>query len=185
MSCKTEKLEKPCELVLYRHPSVGGLGLYHIQARALANLINNFLETACNPRFKRNYFHEALLKQNVLEEEPTNILDIPPYFKGDFFPAIRRIHQSPLNIANIRIKQIYRFLIEEITMETTTLNSLLHFYHCELNLPFLPTSGTGHGAWQGSTSWGHPDQLFVHDASQDPSYCGEVSKNTSKPITSL
>ena len=115
-----DMLEKPCELVLYRHPSVGGLGLYHIQARALANLINNFLETACNPRFKRNYFHEALLKQNVLEEEPTNILDIPPYFKGDFFPAIRRIHQSPLNIANIRVKEIYRFLIEEITMDTTT-----------------------------------------------------------------
>ena len=111
-------LEKPGELVLYRHPSVGGLGLYHIQARALANLINNFLETACNPRYKRNHFHEALFKQYVLEEEPTSFLDIPPYFKGDFFPAIRRIHESPLNIANIRVKEIYRFLVEEITMNT-------------------------------------------------------------------
>ena len=54
----------------------------------------------------------------MLEEEPTNILNIPPYFKGDFFTAIRRIQQSPLNVANIRVKEIYRFLVEEITMNT-------------------------------------------------------------------
>ena len=42
--------------------------------------------------------------------------DIPPYFKGDFFPAIRRIHATPLNVANTNLKAIYRFLIEEVTM---------------------------------------------------------------------
>ena len=39
------------------------------------------------------------------------------YFRGDFFPAIKRIHASPLNISRIRIKEIYRFLIEEVTMD--------------------------------------------------------------------
>ena len=96
-------LEKPSELALYRHPSMGGLGLHHVQARAMANLISNFLETACNPKFRRNSSHDALFKQYVLEEEVANNLDIPPYFKGDFFPAMRRIHSSPLSIETIGV----------------------------------------------------------------------------------
>ena len=110
-------LERPGELALYRHTSNGGLGLFNIQLRALANLINSFLETACNPKFRRNQYHEALFNHNVLENTPSINLDIPPYFKGDFFPAIKRIHASPLNVANIKVKDIYRFLIEEVTME--------------------------------------------------------------------
>ena len=41
--------------------------------------------------------------------------DIPPYFKGEFFPALRRLNASPLNLTKINLKQIYRFLLEEIT----------------------------------------------------------------------
>ena len=110
-------LEKPGELALYRHTSNGGLGLFNIQLRALANLINSFLETACNPKFRRNQYHEALFNHHVLENTASTNLDVPPYFKGDFFPAIKRIHASPLNVANIKVKDIYRFLIEEVTME--------------------------------------------------------------------
>ena len=110
-------LEKPGELALYRHTSNGGLGLYHVQLRALANLINSFLETSCNPKFRKSQYHEALFNCHFLESTAPNNLDIPPYFKGDFFPAIKRIHESPLNVANVRVKEIYRFLIEEFTME--------------------------------------------------------------------
>ena len=42
--------------------------------------------------------------------------DNPPFFSGDFFPAIRRIQASPLNIANIKLKDVYRFLLEETAM---------------------------------------------------------------------
>ena len=111
-------LEKPGELALYRHTSAGGLGLFHVQTRALANLISSFLETACNPIFQRNQFHEALFQLYVLEETVPH-LDIPLYFRGDFFPAIQRINESPLNITKIKVKEIYRFLIEEVTMDHT------------------------------------------------------------------
>ena len=52
-------------------------------------------------------------------EETVTYLDIPLYFRGDFFPAIQRINESPLNITKIKVKEIYRFLIEEVTMDHT------------------------------------------------------------------
>ena len=62
---------------------------------------------------QRNQYHEALY--HVLDDnipEP----DLPPYFRGEFFLTIRRINSTPLSLAKINVKQIYRFLIEEITM---------------------------------------------------------------------
>ena len=91
------------------------VALHHVQKRALANLINTFLETACKEKFQHNQYHEALFKYYILEENIQK-LDIPPYFRGDFFPAIRRIYKSPLNINKISLRQIYRFLVEEVTM---------------------------------------------------------------------
>ena len=111
-------MEKPEEIALFRTPEDGGLGLLNIQQRALACQITNFLETSCNPKYIRNQFHASLFKTYVLEETPEN-LDIPPYFKGDFFPAIKRINKSPLNVANLALKQIYRFLLEEIILVET------------------------------------------------------------------
>ena len=93
-----DMLEKPEELALYRQPVHGGLGLTHVQLRALAYQINCFLETSCNPKFKRNQYHEALLKFYVFEEyisEP----DLPPFFRGEFFPTIRRINATPLSLS--------------------------------------------------------------------------------------
>ena len=108
-------LEKPEELALYRQPVDGGLGLHNVQLRALAYQITCFLETSCNPVFKRNQYHEALLRYHVFEEnipEP----DLPPFFKGDFFPAIRRLHATPLSLSKVSLKEVYRFLIEEVTI---------------------------------------------------------------------
>ena len=110
-----DMLEKPEELALYRQPVHGGLGLHHVQLRALAYQINCFLETSCNPKFKRNQYHEALLKFYVLEEDIPEP-DHPPFFRGDFFPTIRRINATPLSLSKTSLKEIYRFLIEELTM---------------------------------------------------------------------
>ena len=55
-------LEKPEELALFRKPEDGGLGLLHVQQRALACQISSFLETACSLKFTRNQFHEALFQ---------------------------------------------------------------------------------------------------------------------------
>ena len=116
-------LEKPEELALYRQPKQGGLGLHHVEQRALAHLINSFLETACNTKFRRNQYHQALFQAYVLEDT-TMKPAIPPYFKGNFFPTIKRIHESPLNVARISLKDIYRFLMDEITMSEDVSGSM-------------------------------------------------------------
>ena len=109
-------LEKPEELALYRQPVEGGLGLHHVQLRALAYQISCFLETSCNPVYKRNQYHEALLQYHVLGED-IPVPDPPPYFKGEFFPTIRRLHATPLSLTRVSLKEIYRFLIEEFTIQ--------------------------------------------------------------------
>ena len=78
-------------------------------------MISSFLETSCNSKFLHNLYHEALLRYYVLDE-PILKPDIPPYFRGTFFPTLRRLHESSLNMKQVKIKDIYRFLIEEATM---------------------------------------------------------------------
>ena len=56
-------LKKPSELALYRHPSMGGLGLHHVQARAMPDLISNFLETACNSKFMMPFLNNMCWKK--------------------------------------------------------------------------------------------------------------------------
>ena len=58
---------------------------------------------------------QKIFKLYVLEEDTPHI-EIPPFFHGDFFPAIKKI-SSPLNISKIRVKEIYRFLVEESDLE--------------------------------------------------------------------
>ena len=97
-----DMLEKPEEVAMFRQPKDGGLGLYHVQLRALASQINCFLETACNPYFRRNLFHQSLFNYYILGEDIQKP-DIPPYFKGAFFPVIRKLHDSPLSLAKISV----------------------------------------------------------------------------------
>ena len=108
-------LEKPEELALNREGGQGGLGLYDLQLRAQAFLLITFLQTSLNDNFRRNYFHEALLNYYVFDKN-IDKPEIPPYFRGDFFPTLRRINRSPLGLKFVTLKQIYRFLIEEKTM---------------------------------------------------------------------
>ena len=136
-----DMLEKPEELALFRQPIDGGLGLYHVQQRALANQINCFLETACNPKFSRNLLHQALFKYYILGEEVQKP-DIPPYFKGEFFPAIRRLNDSPLSITKISLKEIYRFLVEEITMSGEGAGQVLRPLRAESASPSVPWDRT-------------------------------------------
>ena len=55
-----DHLFKPQEELLYRKVKDGGLGLFHIEAKARANLVSSFLETAGHPDFVTNKFHKAL-----------------------------------------------------------------------------------------------------------------------------
>ena len=106
-------LEKPNKLALHRPVDQGGLGLLCVQRRALAFLISSFLETAISPRFSRNLYHEWLLRFYVFDEQLPRP-PIPPYFRGDFFPTLRRLQSSSINLRLCNVKTIYNFLMDDL-----------------------------------------------------------------------
>ena len=61
-----DMFEKPSEAVMFRPTSYGGLGVLCPKFRALACLIRSFLETAANPSFRRNLFHEQLFRFHIM-----------------------------------------------------------------------------------------------------------------------
>ena len=102
-------LEAPEEKILYRDVSDGGLGLFHITSRAKAALIATFLQTAANPNFQRDHYHNTLYRHYVLEEDiPAPA--IPPHFRGDFFSNIRDLRREMGAVDNLTFRHIYKFL---------------------------------------------------------------------------
>ena len=107
-------LEKPSELVLYRKPEEGGLGLFNVKIRALALLIRTFLETSANPTFRHSLYHETLYRYHVLGEVSLPDPGLPPFYSEDFFKTIQHYHvNSPMNIARMSTKEWYRVLLED------------------------------------------------------------------------
>ena len=103
-------LERPNKLVLHRATKEGGLGLVCISSRAKAALITTFLQTAINPNFIRNSYHNHLYRHLVLQEQPTPLIS-PPYFSGEFYETIRSLKNTPVNIELISSKGVYDFII--------------------------------------------------------------------------
>ena len=60
-----DQLEKPQEIVLYRSRKQGGLNIYNVKLRAMAELIKSFMDTAANPKFRTNLYHQALFHWHV------------------------------------------------------------------------------------------------------------------------
>ena len=88
----------------------------NIQTRAKAALISTFLQTAINPNFIRNHYHNYLYRYFILGERFPKP-DIPPNFAGDFFPSIRRLKDSQINIEECDLKNVQKFLMKEILKE--------------------------------------------------------------------
>ena len=89
--------------------SDGGLGLFHITSRAKAALIATFLQTAANPNFQRDHYHNTLYRHYVLEEDiPAPA--IPPHFRGDFFSNIRDMKRELGAVDSLTFRAIYQFL---------------------------------------------------------------------------
>merc|ERR1712055_207246 len=112
--------EKPSEYIMCRPICHGGLGIISPKHRSLACLIRTFLETATNPKYKRNQYHAILYRFHVLEE--TNLHDpgYPPYYPSMFFAMIKKVKKdSLLNISTMTISQWTRLLVEDnLTMHT-------------------------------------------------------------------
>ena len=121
-ACKSwiyqDMLEKPSELLLYRPVEEGGLGLHHVQSKAMASLISTFLQTAANPRFQPSLYHTLLYRRHCLLDETAPDIDIPPYYTKDFFNIIRDVvKNSPLNPIQMTVREWYRHLLEiNVTM---------------------------------------------------------------------
>ena len=106
-------LEAPEEKILHRDVSDGGLGLFHITSRAKAALISTFLQTAVNPNFQRDQYHNTLYRRYVLEEDiPAPA--IPPHFRGTFFSDIRALKREIGNTETLTFKVIYKFLLKSL-----------------------------------------------------------------------
>ena len=112
--CYQDLYQKPSEVLLYRREGEGGLGLYHLQSKALAHLISKFIQTAANPKYIKSLFHTWLFRYHVLGE-----LDLPnpgytPYDNQSFVEVIKYgKEKTPLNPVSMSIKQWYRLLLEK------------------------------------------------------------------------
>ena len=87
---------KPEEIVLYKPRKEGGLNLINVKLRALAELIKSFLDTAINPRFRRNLYHQALYQWHVKQNR--TILDPgkSPFYNSEFFRIIKMVEEEGL-----------------------------------------------------------------------------------------
>ena len=47
-------------------------------------------------------------------EENVQKPEIPPNFSGDFFPTIRKLKDSGLDMENCNLKQIYKYLMKDM-----------------------------------------------------------------------
>jgi hypothetical protein len=108
-----DQLLKPEDFVLYRSREQGGLDLTHAESKARALLIRSFLETAVNPTFTRNTYHEALYKWHVEDDRSIINPGIPPYYDQTFFNMIRNgKHEGLLRISTMTTSMWYRVILE-------------------------------------------------------------------------
>ena len=112
--CYQDLYQKPSEVLLFRGVEEGGLGLHHIQSKALANLISTFMQTACSKRFQNSLFHSWLYRYHV--ESDTRLPDpgYTQYYDKDFFDSIKEVRdKSPLNPIYMSVKEWYQHLLEK------------------------------------------------------------------------
>ena len=114
-----DQLIKPEEIVLYKIRKEGGLNMVHVKYRAMAELIKSFLDTAINPNFKRNIYHQALYNWHVEGVRTIPDPGKPPYYSTEFFEAIRDIKdEGLLRLSGMTLGMWYRALLENhVTQE--------------------------------------------------------------------
>ena len=89
----------------------GGLGLFNIEAKANANLVTSFLQTAgCND-YVTNWFHKALFYYYVCDVGP-KAPPRPPYYSQDFFNIIKKKKEEGADVFSMKVKDWSGFLVE-------------------------------------------------------------------------
>ena len=162
-----DQLEKPEECVLYRSRKQGGLGLVHVQFKALSLLIRTFLETAVIPKYQQNQYHVALFLWHVEGRRDITCPTQPPYYDDTFFDHIRQVKQEGLlNIQHLSSGQWYRVLMENnITHQMSNSSREIRPSRAEVKHPEVNWERT----WSLATTPGLPTYLLsflwkmIHD----------------------
>ena len=126
-----DQLIKPEEVVLYKPRQEGGLNLVNVKYRAMAELIKSFLDTAINPTFRRNIYHQALFHWHV--ESLRSIPDPgkPAYYTAEFFNAIKAVKEDGLlQLKSMSIGMWYRALLEKYVTKEEDDNGFLYSVTC-------------------------------------------------------
>ena len=84
----------------------------------MAELIKAFLDTAINPMFRRNLFHQALYSWHVEGERHIPDPGKPAYYSCEFFDMIRSVKsEGLLRLSSMTIGMWYRTLVEKYVMQ--------------------------------------------------------------------
>ena len=128
-----DQLEKPEDFVLYRPRNLGGLGLVHVEIKAQALLTRSFLETAVNPSFRRNLYHEALYRWHVLNDRKILNPGLTPYYDESFFMRIKEVKEEGLlNVTTMSCSSWYRVLLENYVTHRVNENGVRELRPCKV-----------------------------------------------------
>ena len=128
-----DQLLKPEDFVLYRPRYLGGLGLVHVETKALALQIRSFMESAANPKYARNIYHEALFRWHIEQDRSIPNPGTPPYYPLSFFSKIKEIKQEGLlNIKTMDTASWYRALLENYVTHTVNNEGILELKPCRV-----------------------------------------------------
>ena len=132
--CYQDLYQKPSEVLLYRRVEEGGLGLFHLQSKALAHLIAKFIQTAASPKYRQSLFHSWLFRFHVLGEVDLHNPGYTPYYNRSFFDMIKYVKdQTPFNPVYMSIKEWYRLLLEKnVTMRQIDQEDRLELIPCKV-----------------------------------------------------
>ena len=132
-----DQLEKPEDFVLYRSRNTGGLGLLHTECKSLSFFIRSFMETAANPAFLRNHYHEALFKWHVLGDRSIINPGTTPYYNTEFFNMILSVrNEGLLNVTTMSSQSWYRVLLENKVTHRVTMDGSRELKPCRAELSF-------------------------------------------------
>ena len=110
-----DQLEKPEEIILYRKPINGGLGLHNVMLHSKALLIRTFLETAINPFYIHSLAHNLAYRYHVLNDDSIEgCPPLPQCISQSIIDSIKNVHaNTSLNVSIMSTAQWYRYLLEE------------------------------------------------------------------------
>lgn len=116
----SDQYEKPTDLAKYCPKLQGGLGLHHIESKALAMQIKTFIELAISTIFQQSLFYTAAYNFYVLE---TTDFDpgLPPTVTKEAISIIKAAILDNLEVETVSAKQWYNRLLEKDVLQETIL----------------------------------------------------------------